>query len=110
MGRAPRGLLALALVVLVLTPASVGTAETQAVPGDPPAEKVLILSLPRLRWVDVAEHRPPVLTGFFAESAVASLSADHQHPHQSRRRLRHHRGRQSCPGGGRARRPGLLAR
>ncbi len=75
MGRAPRGLLALALVVLVLTPASVGTAETQAVPGDPPAEKVLILSLPRLRWVDVAEHRPPVLTGFFAESAVASLSA-----------------------------------
>ncbi|MBW3612098.1 MAG: hypothetical protein KY438_11330, partial [Actinobacteria bacterium] len=73
-GRAPRGLLALALVVLVLTPTSVGIAETQAVPGEPPAEKVLILSLPRLRWVDVAEQRPPVLTGFLAESAVASLS------------------------------------
>ena len=74
MGRARRGLLALALVALVLTPASVGTAETQAVPGDPPAEKVLIVSLPRLRWVDVAEHRPPVIAGLLGHSAVASLS------------------------------------
>ena len=73
MGSAPRRLLALALVVLIVTPAA-GAGATQETPGTPPAEKVLIVSLPRLRWVDVAEHRPPVLTGLLAESAVASLS------------------------------------
>lgn len=73
MGRTPWGLLALALVTLALAPA-VGAAASQKTPGTPPAEKVLIVSLPRLRWIDVAEHRPPVLTGLLATSAVASLS------------------------------------
>ena len=72
-GSAPRRLLALAGVVLMLTPAA-GAAETEAVASTPPVEKVLIVSLPRLRWVDVAEHRPPALTGLLANSAVASMS------------------------------------
>ena len=68
-------LLALALVVLILILSPVaGAVQTTAVASTPPVEKVLILSLPRLRWVDVAEHRPPVLTGLLGNSAIASLS------------------------------------
>ncbi|HEY1280807.1 MAG TPA: hypothetical protein VGF22_14110, partial [Acidimicrobiales bacterium] len=40
----------------------------------PPAEKVLVVSVPRLVWQDVADQRPPALLAFLAESAYASTS------------------------------------
>lgn len=71
MGRPRARLLGLTLALLALAPgAGAGEAEL----ATPPAEKVLIVSLPRLRWADVAERRPPVLTALLADSAVASLS------------------------------------
>lgn len=39
-----------------------------------PVRKVLVLSLPRLTWADLAEGTPPVLEGLLARSAVGSLS------------------------------------
>lgn len=72
---ASRSLLGLVLVLLALVPAPAAAAgDAQPAPGPPQVERVLIVSLPRLRWVDVAEHRPPVLTRLLADSAVASLS------------------------------------
>ncbi|MGI8792559.1 MAG: hypothetical protein ACR2H3_05195 [Acidimicrobiales bacterium] len=40
----------------------------------PKARKVLIVSLPRLTWVDLAQDTPPALDGLLRKSAVASLS------------------------------------
>jgi hypothetical protein len=75
-----RHLLALVSMALGLALALVPVAEALASADAEPqvsgarAEKVLIVSLPRVRWADVAEHRPPVLTRLLADSAVASLS------------------------------------
>lgn len=38
------------------------------------AERVLIVSLPTLRWSDVLDARPPVLLDLVAQSSVASMS------------------------------------
>jgi hypothetical protein len=56
---------ALAMLALATAPAAV----SQSRPG-----KVLIVSMPRLAWRDVAEERPPALTAFLERSAYASLS------------------------------------
>lgn len=59
---------ALAAVVLLVAPGSAGAQD-----GDRPA-RVLIVSIPRLTWQDVADEEPPALRGFFAESALGNLS------------------------------------
>ncbi|MGI9120142.1 MAG: hypothetical protein ACR2G7_08505 [Acidimicrobiales bacterium] len=55
--------------------ASPGAALVVTGQGIPQAvDRVLILSLPRLRWADVAAAQPPALVGLLARSAVASMS------------------------------------
>ncbi len=49
---------------------SAGAATDQA----PPAERVLVLSLPNLLWEDIDEHRMPALWSMLDEAAVANLS------------------------------------
>jgi hypothetical protein len=39
-----------------------------------PAERVLIISLPTVRWADVVEHRPSALLDLLDRSAVGSMS------------------------------------
>ncbi|HUF31853.1 MAG TPA: hypothetical protein VMN58_01440 [Acidimicrobiales bacterium] len=47
---------------------AIGDGEVAAV------ERVLVISLPTVRWSDVVEHRPPALVGLLEQSAVASMS------------------------------------
>jgi hypothetical protein len=61
-----------ATVVVLTTLAPAGAAPAQE--DEPLAEKVLILSLPRLRWADVALHDMPALEELLAQSSVANLS------------------------------------
>ncbi len=80
--RRATGLL-LAAVVAVAVVAAPGSSATSA-PGaagstaeeadSPAVDRVLILSLPRLRWADVVAAQPPALVGLLARSAVASMS------------------------------------
>lgn len=55
-----------------------GASEVSVVPagqeGSPRVEQVAIISLPRLRWADVARVRPPALVDLLRRSAVASMS------------------------------------
>ena len=68
-GRAAAALLAVATVAMV------GPALAAAAPRevDPPG-RVLIVSMPRLVWQDVADQEPPNLMELLERSAVASLS------------------------------------
>ena len=45
-----------------------------AAPGDTPAGRVLVLSLPGVTWASVGDARVPHLEGLFRESAVGSTS------------------------------------
>jgi uncharacterized membrane protein len=71
------------LVVLVLVGVILAAAVTLPGAGAQPEEspsqsgtanKVLVFSVPTLTWQTVLDERPPVLTGLFERSAVASLS------------------------------------
>jgi len=72
----PALLVGAALALTTIAPAGAAPAAPAApAQEDPPkAEKVLILSLPRLRWEDVANDDMPALEGLLAESSVANLS------------------------------------
>ena len=67
------GLVAL-VMGLVSTMAGAGARSADRPPPVPEAEKVLIFSVPTLSWQSVLDERPPVLSGLFERSAVASLS------------------------------------
>ncbi len=54
--------------------AGAGPAPPRAPASSPPADKVLILSVPGLDWMLVHEERPPALGALLGRSAVASLS------------------------------------
>lgn len=75
-----RRLLALALA---------GLAATGVLPADPaaaapaPGGRVLIVSLPRVTWELIRTERPPVLTRFLDEAALASMSQRTIGPHTS---------------------------
>ena len=60
----------LAILVLVLLGAPVPAGAQDG--GGP--DRVLIVSIPRLTWQQVADEEPPALTDFLAESAVGNLS------------------------------------
>ena len=66
--RAAAGALATVGAALALIPATAGAAE------ETPPGKVLIVSMPRVVWQDVADQQPPHLMGLLDQSAVASLS------------------------------------
>lgn len=59
--------------LLAPTAAAMGTPVSQE-DGGPASPRVLIVTLPRVTWAAVAEHRPPNLIGFLEHAAVASLS------------------------------------
>jgi hypothetical protein len=68
-----------AVTVLVLSLTGMAGAGTDAEGPASPApmgrvDKVLVFSVPTLTWQMVLEEMPPVLTGLFERSAVASLS------------------------------------
>ena len=62
-----RRLVPIAVLLAVLWPAP-------AQAKDAPRGKVLVVSYPGLRWEEVLEQRPPVLTRFLHHAAVASMS------------------------------------
>ena len=62
----------LALAILLATVALAPPASAQDDPAE--VEKVLILSLPRLRWEDVAESDMPALQELLGKGSVANLS------------------------------------
>lgn len=55
-------------------PAPAATAAVGDSTAPEPVERVLVLSLPRLRWADVAGGAPPALVELLERSAVASMS------------------------------------
>src|SRR5688500_5877933 len=59
----------LATLVVLLTPPAAGAQEPAADRG-----KVLVVTVPRVTWDDIAEHRPPALLELLSRSAVAALS------------------------------------
>jgi len=67
------GLLAAALLALAAPAPGAAGADGVAAAAGPPG-KVLIVSMPRLVWQDVADQRPPHLVQLLGQSAVASLS------------------------------------
>lgn len=62
----------LALGATLVAPAAAGAGADEA--EVPPAERVLLLSLPRLQWSDVIAAGPPALVDLLSRSAVASMS------------------------------------
>jgi hypothetical protein len=80
MSRRPKVVRAVLLLVVAAALASATMLPAGAAPARgaqesaPKPERVLILSLPRLRWEDVAMHDMPALEELLAESSVASLS------------------------------------
>ena len=66
-----RGLVTLVVGACVLTMAP-SAAAAPAAPAT--VDRVLIISVPRLTWKDVADQRPPALLSLFRRSAVASMS------------------------------------
>src|SRR5262245_7391713 len=67
------GVVAAAAALAVLATTSPAGAAAGATDAAPPG-KVLIVSMPRLVWQDVADQRPPHLMELLGRSAVASLS------------------------------------
>jgi len=68
------GLLAAAVTVLAAPAPGVAASGGIAAAAAEPPGKVLIVSMPRLVWQDVADQRPPHLMALLGQSAVASLS------------------------------------
>ena len=65
----------LAALGLAIAAASVAAPAAGAAPsGDQPPGRVLVVSMPRLVWQDVADQQPPNLMRLLERSAVASLS------------------------------------
>lgn len=63
-----------ALAPALAVPASLGLGGAAAQGPAPPADRVLVVSLPTLTWERVVQERPPVLVELLRQSAVASLS------------------------------------
>ncbi|MGH9182272.1 MAG: hypothetical protein ACRDZ9_00330 [Acidimicrobiales bacterium] len=63
-----------ALAPALAVPASLGVGGAAAQGPAPPADRVLVVSLPTLTWERVVQERPPVLVELLRQSAVASLS------------------------------------
>ena len=62
-----------AFVALVVGGAAPAAAQGDGADAEPPG-RVLVVSMPRLVWQDVADLAPPNLVSLLEQSAVASLS------------------------------------
>ena len=81
-----RRLLALALAAAAALAALVGPTASPARSAPPPCAgscRVLIVSLPRVTWDLVRAERPPALTRFLEQAALASMSQRTVGPHTS---------------------------
>jgi hypothetical protein len=63
-----------ALAVALGAAGGAPAAATEAVPGEAPAGRVLLVSVPGLTWAEVRDHDLPAIEGLLADSAVADMA------------------------------------